>query len=1373
MDQSLAKGPGHVSVLSCFPQSVGREVAVAVVTHLGAELGNPNTPSLLCTDIQVKWTMEVLCYGLTLPLDRDTVKLCVDIYTDWLMALVSPRRSTPPPVSRDPNQYVQRILRHLSLLFLPRSDQVSLVHWSLCQQVLGAVRSLARESRTMSKETWETVLQFLLRMNHALLAPPSTAAAVSDRSMAVLMEVWLLACSRCFPSHAMWQTCRQMLSSCRHQPAVVQQWSRAAAGLTSRLLPLTFGPFFPPFRVPDEDAALVPADMEDERIPQTWLRFLHIFSNPADLRRLDVGAVTPPPKGEESGGEGRLPDIFYRALKRLSELVDAFLGVFVEPGEPVKQFLPNLGVGRIHVRDRLPSLGVPSNRSPFRDRPPAYGFSRPRSGSAPPVPVNIQRLPDAPPSRTSPPQRKKSLRAANVPTATNKPTVMSSSCFLASLPFPGSRRPRPSPLRCNVDSLLHLFGCWLFDAALISADSEICRQNDVTRWAAGRAEAFGTLCRIFSWKKTAEEIQPVYLSRFYLVLLQSLQMSEEVCAPVLASILMNSTSLFCCDLKGVNLLLPPFISALEKVLLHRDPVNFQGCASPVDLRRASIFILLSLLPLPLQFGSVPSQVSLNGGLNADDVTAGNFLSLRPRLISLLIGALQTETNTCNTQLLLAAALNLVQDLAAGQSRQETRTHNDGAIGAGRSSGTSSDRVVKVDSSSLLWIHVVRWVSQCLTSHWRNDPAVCLSALEVLGGLAKVDVQVEDAERRCVVRSVCTYIEFQCSRPHPLHSRDLHSIIVAAFFCLNTWLTQHPALLDNQACLLEVLDIVELGISGRKSKQEEDIWNKEKKELNPASLRVKEAAEATLTCVMQVSGACPCIDMSGNKDTFIGFHRLRDVSLTKYFVLERSVILAMLEEGPGPEKTLHPSLTVVIRGPSGCHTWSLQLHLQPRAERTCTQFQQTLVPVHRIVHQEDAERTSGVKYQLYPDIGPSVKADLSIPVLQETVTEEVQLEFECLKAALKNQQRFEAQVQTTGRFADIATCKPQPPVSYFQVARLFLSHMGLLTPESIKDLGVGGVLPQLMSLDPSLPGFCESLRSLDELPSQTRDSAFVFYVRAGQRTAAEILRNVDNSCSVQPYFLDFLSSLGRPVDVEKRRVGGANASRAEFHVVLGDSGGAVFDGRKFVLMFKDALAEIAFIVPSTLTYTFWLNSSEVEPPTESPSTQQHHYEGSPESGPTSTPCPGEDRKTRCYMSPFVSSDSKLLVVWVESFQDIEGFPLSDLLPETNTRTEMSLSNIHLIFIHPLKTGLYRICFHGDATSKLGLVMPLVNGSIVSKRSLGFLLREMVMNCCQRRRLESDFAPLPHVKRKHIISDIILRYSSRHSEPAFYSALFQPL
>lgn len=64
--------------------------------------------------------MEVVCYGLTLPLDGDTVKYCVDVYTDWIMALVLPKDSIPLPVIKEPNLYVQSILKHLQNLFVPR-----------------------------------------------------------------------------------------------------------------------------------------------------------------------------------------------------------------------------------------------------------------------------------------------------------------------------------------------------------------------------------------------------------------------------------------------------------------------------------------------------------------------------------------------------------------------------------------------------------------------------------------------------------------------------------------------------------------------------------------------------------------------------------------------------------------------------------------------------------------------------------------------------------------------------------------------------------------------------------------------------------------------------------------------------------------------------------------------------------------------------------------------------------------------------------------------------------------------------------------------------------------------------------------------------
>uniref|UniRef100_A0A3P8U2H4 Uncharacterized protein n=1 Tax=Amphiprion percula TaxID=161767 RepID=A0A3P8U2H4_AMPPE len=155
------------------------------------------------------------------------------------------------------------------------------------------------------------------------------------------------------------------------------------------------------------------------------------------------------------------------------------------------------------------------------------------------------------------------------------------------------------------------------------------------------------------------------------------------------------------------------------------------------------------------------------------------------------------------------------------------------------------------------------------------------------------------------------------------------------------------------------------------------------------------------------------------------------------------------------------------------------------------------------------------------------------------------------------------------------------------------------------------------------------------------------------------------------------------------------------------------------------------------------------------------------------CPVEDMKLG---SPVLGS-CQLMIVWVERFEDVENFPLKELLSETRTQTrtkaESSPSNVQLVFIHPLRTGLYSVCLHGNGSSKFSLAVPLVSGSLVSMRSLGFLIREMAINGCHRRRLDSDSTHPPHIRRKHAISDIIHWFQGRRSEPAFYSALFQDL
>lgn len=76
--------------------------------------------------------------------------------------------------------------------------------------------------------------------------------------------------------------------------------------------------------------------------------------------------------------------------------------------------------------------------------------------------------------------------------------------------------------------------------------------------------------------------------------------------------------------------------------------------------------------------------------------------------------------------------------------------------------------------------------------------------------------IDSLECKRAVKWLCDYITYQCWRPPPAHSRDLHSTIVAAYQCATVWLVAHPYLLDDKDCLNTIIEVVELGISGTKS-----------------------------------------------------------------------------------------------------------------------------------------------------------------------------------------------------------------------------------------------------------------------------------------------------------------------------------------------------------------------------------------------------------------------------------------------------------------------------------------------------------------------------------------------------------------------------
>ncbi|MGH0127275.1 UNVERIFIED_CONTAM: hypothetical protein FKN15_008940 [Acipenser sinensis] len=1543
---------GHMSVLHSYPDSVGRDVANAVVRPLGLGLNTMGVESILKTDKEVKWTMEVLCYGLTLPLDGDTVKNCVDVYTDWIMALVAPRDSIPQPIIKEPNLYVQTILKHLHNLFVPSPNQTS------------------SEPRPL---------------------PAPTRPKVN--SILNLFGQWLF------------------------------------------------------------DAALVHCKLHNGMNRDNSMTALATQAG-IEFRR----------KGSQMSTDTMISNPLFDA----------------------NEFPDNYEAGRAEACGTLCRI-----------------FCSKKTGEEI-LPVYLSRCSVSPPLSTA--------------LATQ-----------AGIEF------RRKGSQMSTDTMI---SNPLFDANEFPDNYE-----------AGRAEACGTLCRIFCSKKTGEEILPVYLSRYYMGLIQGLQIGDFICRPVLASIILNSSALFCTDLKGVDVVVPYFITALETILPDRELSKFKAYVNPTDLRRSSILILLSLLPLPHHFGNVKSEVLLEGKFSNDDGSSHDkpvtFLSLKLRLVNILIGALQTETDPNNTQMILGAMLNIVQDSALLESigAQSEMGSSEGSHPKSHSRNNSGLSTASGGSSEATTPDSERPAQALLRDYaLHTDTAVGL----LIRSIHLVKVSVDSADRKRAVSSVCSYIVYQCSRPAPLHSRDLHSMIVAAFQCLCGSPLHDSCSIPVPDCLIEVLEIVELGISGSKSKNNDhEVRYKGDKEPNPASMRVKDAAEATLTCIMQQLGAFP--SPSGpaspcsllNEDTLIKYSRLTSTSRDnfRYFVLDNSVILAMLEQPLGNEQTDPcPSVTVLIRGMSGRHAWTMQLYHQPRGARA--HQKQVFVPESRPAPKNDVGIRFTVKHRPFPeevDKIPFVKADLSIPDLHEIVNSELEVQHEKLRNVMVKQMEYESALERHSEdlwrnksFPDPVTdCKPPPPAQEFQTARLLLSHFGFLSLEALKEPGNSRLPPHLIALDSALPGFFDDVGYLDLLPCRPFDTVFIFYMRAGQKSSQEILRNVESSANVQHHFLEFLLSLGWPVDVRKHpgwtgnvftswSINSSNGSEGQTQdesPTLEDTGGGIFSGEKKVLYYADALTEIAFVVPSLLDSSaessessfptleaesqmdlfpgllkqssltlelfpnhsdslgsshrvfvpesrpapkndvgirftvkhrpfpeevdkipfvkadlsipdlheivnselevqheklrnvmvkqmeyesalerhsedLWRNKSFPDPVTdckppppaqefqtarlllshfgflslealkepgnsrlpphlialdsalpgffddvgyldllpcrpfdtvfifymragqkssqeilrnvESSANVQHHFlefllslgwpvdvrkhpgwtgnvftswsinssngsegqtqdesptledtgggifsgekkvlyyadalteiafvvpsllDSSAESSESSFPTleaesqmdlfPGLLKQSSLTLELFpnhsdslgsshrlspttkakkippgrtvppLGPETKVLVVWVERYDDIENFPLSDLLAETSTGVETTTNSsaslrpvtsekdVPIIFIHPLKSGLFRIKLQGVA-GKFSLVIPLVDGMAISRRALGFLVRQTVINVCRRKRLESDSYNPPHVRRKQKIADIVNKYRNKQLEPEFYTSLFQ--
>ncbi|XP_047028981.1 ral GTPase-activating protein subunit beta isoform X2 [Helicoverpa zea] len=1390
----------------------GRDVVLAVVKQLAS-----HEPSPLTTDAEVEWVLEVIRFGLSLPLqEHGALRDCVRVCCAWLAPLLPPAPpamppppAIPPPVAKAPHKYARKILRHLHNLFVPRpneSGDLISKQAVLCHRVLRLARALADGGALGAKE-WRSLLLLLLAAASALLSPPaphhSAAEQLCERVLCVLFEVWILACHRCFPVPPLWRTLREQCVRWRHRAPLAEQWTRASLALTARLLKHMYGPLFPVMPISEEDANLIPADMSAEAVMQSWYRILHTIGNPVDLCRPHIISQTPDflqysiTQDEGSRDPSQhpclqaLPSIFHKAMKGIAAHVDAFLGrgserwwgAAVEPADdgdltpPAhRRLAKSFSVSAARPRDKLPERSTP--------RTSLIGLTSSRPPSVAP---------------------------------TTPPNSISSQVG-------ESEKPPLTPLRPKVNSIFHLFGEWLFEAALIGTTpaynnqqrtegtppppslSDATYKLNMLAYQPGRAEALGTVCRVLCARQCREEVLAPYLARCYAAIHRGLRDPATAAAVVL-----NAPDLFRLDLDGVLVLVPDFINALDQILSEREPKLECGSIDKRELRKAAISALLSLVAFPYHYKGLPVP-EFPGCNEYAGMTLGDFT--RGRISLICVSAVQVETSDALAVPLLNALYLCVRHNAhhaPSHAPGSTLSHNteykarsDSGSATGSGEGHSLDDfaadVRELDPSSpvfgaALVVRATYLVCHRLISSWKGDLQVSLAALELLSGLAKLHSSKPEAiERKRAVRWICDYITVQCSRPPQAHSRDLHSCVVAAYSCLAAWLC--PALLADQECIATLLEVVELGISGSKSqgKPGEPPKMKDEKELKPVSMRVRDAAESLLMLILEQQ-----IGNGGNGSSWcrlderwlaaLGHGKLR------HFVADGNILLSLLEEPLSNSQEPQPTLIVIIRCGWGRYAWSLGARGAARsARRGCGGA------CARPVDMRDARPAAPPACRALPH-APPCALDSAFPSLDAVLRQLNDPDAPTLFKLLEQQAAIEKRVKENEDNVVPEEYIPPEPVTEFQTARLFLQHFGYLNIGGDKK----GSPPRLVALDSSAPGFAAALRRVDACGARARVTVHVFCARAGQLHAKDIVNNARSLSTVPPAFVRMLRGLGTPVLVRGHpgwagHVDTSYDARPHAPPTNREPAPAIYDAREQVLYWSDSTNEIAFVVPSGRDTTdtedrndsiksdvdgsCLSNSSDKGAGScwdvSGGSTATGTYERSvSESERTAdrggkladklralsldldkqpqAQLTGSGRRNRDYTT-------KILIIWLEDFEDHLNLPIDDLLTYCETGLPWRRHEVVTLCVSARRCGLVRL-----QCAAAGL---LPDAALVAPALLSDCLRRAALDAARRTRLNTDLYQPPHVRRRHLIQELAQQYKKDLTEPELLESLFRP-
>ncbi|CAF3249273.1 unnamed protein product [Rotaria sp. Silwood2] len=716
---------------SNVPLLVAEEIVLPYLKHIN-DLIISNRPFSIVTDKDFKWTLEVFAFGFTCE-EPVILQLCSNIYVEWLKVFegTSNNSNSIPPILREKTEfYWSQMLWHLYHLFVVHDERPAdlLTKRIYTHKVLRQLQAVISQT-DLSLDLWHILLQVFLAIGDTVLSPPyrtneEGTAVTSFRLVPSIYQVFLVATCKVHIPPGLWRTFRDYAITWRHRPAVIYDWALLTCVLTSTVVRKLWWPdlILLQYTCTETDQSEYIQKIIDslslDLLVITWIKFLTILQNPSECGDVSVFVRMPKYANQLQGNSNiklkdltslqELPRIFVNVTKAIGMFVDIWLGKDID-STSLYSAKP-MSNSTVTMNDNT----IPSGNLLSPSRPFTQSVHATSSGLQPSQQQQQQQTAGTlKPTKSQAENRRVSIPSGQLYSAVSPTTNTNLSL---SIPQQNRSEQLSKILRTNrptVNSLMHLYGPWILDACLLqlkdryTRSATIVNANDSFRMNEidktidiqnerlmdeAFAKSFATLCTIFGSAHCDEYIHSEYLSRFYYALQQGLrfyQGDEQRSLTIIESILLNSADLFRINLRGINILLPLYLDAIEYYLqndiqtYNNNQSNMKNTTNLsinhdrfIRIRLKCIQILMSIVSLPFHYENLQQHLFEDYFEKSHDIqtTIRTFLQYRIKILSLLLNALRFEQDTTNVQLLFGT-IRLACSLSAHYDRQQDKSED--------------------------------------------------------------------------------------------------------------------------------------------------------------------------------------------------------------------------------------------------------------------------------------------------------------------------------------------------------------------------------------------------------------------------------------------------------------------------------------------------------------------------------------------------------------------------------------------------------------------------------------------------------------------------------------------------------------------------